>query len=206
MQQEWYHAVCLHDNGECSEMAVSLHNELFVERSSSAPLETERQMYLYEQRFLLFPVPNVRRYHCALQWRLKREQERWNVTAVSRTDTLSIICLMIADLSCTVDQFESSHIPVLLMIADFSRNLMWECCSTVTRLRTGRPEFESWKEQGHLSSLPLCPGPLWGPPSLLSSVSTVVWTGSCLQGRIKGFVGPRHFSTLSPFGDSRSIV
>jgi hypothetical protein len=26
------------------------------------------------------------------------------------------------------------------------------------------------------------------------------------QGRIKGFVGPRHFSSLDPFGDSKSIV
>jgi hypothetical protein len=26
------------------------------------------------------------------------------------------------------------------------------------------------------------------------------------QGRIKGFVGPRHFSSLSPLGDSKSIV
>jgi hypothetical protein len=26
------------------------------------------------------------------------------------------------------------------------------------------------------------------------------------QGRIKGFVGTRHFSSLSPFGDSKSIV
>jgi hypothetical protein len=26
------------------------------------------------------------------------------------------------------------------------------------------------------------------------------------QGRIKGFVGPRHFSSLGPFGDSKTIV
>jgi hypothetical protein len=26
------------------------------------------------------------------------------------------------------------------------------------------------------------------------------------QGRIKGFIGPRHFSSLGPFGDSKSIV
>jgi hypothetical protein len=26
------------------------------------------------------------------------------------------------------------------------------------------------------------------------------------QGRIKGFVGPRHFSSISPFGDSASTV
>jgi hypothetical protein len=29
--------------------------------------------------------------------------------------------------------------------------------------------------------------------------------GSSTQGRIKGFVGPRHFSSLGCFGDSRSI-
>jgi hypothetical protein len=28
----------------------------------------------------------------------------------------------------------------------------------------------------------------------------------CCKGRIKGFVGPRHFSSLGPFGDSKSIV
>jgi hypothetical protein len=27
-----------------------------------------------------------------------------------------------------------------------------------------------------------------------------------VQGRIKGFIFPRHFSSLGPFGDSRSIV
>jgi hypothetical protein len=27
-----------------------------------------------------------------------------------------------------------------------------------------------------------------------------------VQGRIKGFVGPTHFSSLGPFGDSTSIV
>jgi hypothetical protein len=27
-----------------------------------------------------------------------------------------------------------------------------------------------------------------------------------MQGRVKGFVGPRHFSSLGPFGDSRSTV
>jgi hypothetical protein len=27
-----------------------------------------------------------------------------------------------------------------------------------------------------------------------------------VQGRIKGFVDPRHFSSLGPFGDSRNIV
>jgi hypothetical protein len=26
------------------------------------------------------------------------------------------------------------------------------------------------------------------------------------KGRIKGFVGPRHFSSLRPFGDSKSVV
>jgi hypothetical protein len=28
----------------------------------------------------------------------------------------------------------------------------------------------------------------------------------CTQGRIKGFVGPRHFSSPGSFGDSKSIV
>jgi len=27
----------------------------------------------------------------------------------------------------------------------------------------------------------------------------------CLQGRIKGFVGPGHYLSLGPFGDSKSI-
>jgi hypothetical protein len=33
-----------------------------------------------------------------------------------------------------------------------------------------------------------------------------VYTKSCQQGRIKGFVDPRHFSSLDPFGNSKSIV
>jgi hypothetical protein len=41
--------------------------------------------------------------------------------------------------------------------------------------------------------------PDWG----LSWFSLVL---PCRQGRIKGFVGPRQFSFLGPFGDSKSIA
>jgi hypothetical protein len=37
-------------------------------------------------------------------------------------------------------------------------------------------------------------------------LNTTVLEDICsTQGRIKGFVGPRHFSSLGPFGDTRNI-
>jgi hypothetical protein len=37
------------------------------------------------------------------------------------------------------------------------------------------------------------------------TLESEIWHGLS-QGRIKGFVGPKHFSSLDPFGESRSIV